>query len=162
VRDASISKAALDISVPDELDNAERIRRGAGNYAAMCATCHLTPGQESSEMFAGLYPQPPRFYLDEVIEEKRAFWVVKHGLKMTGMPAWGGSNTDDDIWSLVAFLRAMPEIEPDHYRTLVAKSDGHTHGKEKAAQMSHDNGDGHHDAEATKKMDDHNSDGHSH
>ncbi|MDH5786313.1 MAG: cytochrome c [Chromatiales bacterium] len=159
VRDASITRASDGVEVPADLGSDERIRRGAGNYQAMCAVCHLTPGQQSGELFAGLYPQPPRFAMQQSINPQRGFWVIKHGIKMTGMPAWGGSNTDDDIWSLVAFLRAMPGMDEEGYQTLVASSDGHTHGG--VATDGHDNSDGHHDIEKSAK-DEHFADGHTH
>ena len=47
------------------------------------------------------------------------FWVVKHGLKMTGMPAWGVTHDDELLWDVVAFLRKLPELTPDQYQALV-------------------------------------------
>ena len=58
-REQSVTKQATDIVPPTDLANAERIRRGAGNYEAMCVGCHLSPGAEDSEIRKGLYPVPP-------------------------------------------------------------------------------------------------------
>ena len=51
-----------------------------------------------------------------------AFWVIKHGVKMTGMPAWGASHDDDVIWSLVAFLNKLPQLSPQQYKEIVEKA----------------------------------------
>ena len=71
---------------PPNLEDPQLILKGAGQYAAMCTGCHLAPGMEDSEIRPGLYPQPPelaKLHLDP----KDAFWVIKHGIKMSAMPA---------------------------------------------------------------------------
>lgn len=137
VRDRSIAARASGIVVPG-LDDESLIRDGAGNYDAMCAGCHLQPGVERSEMSAGLYPAPPNLTRGRTDDAARAFWVIKHGIKMTGMPAWGRSMEDEYIWGMVAFLRQLPEISPEHYRELVAASGGHSHGTEEDESHGHD------------------------
>src|SRR3546814_12958820 len=70
-------------------------------YAAMCTQCHLKPGLKDSELRQGLYPLPPN--LSQVrVDPKDAFWVIKHGIKMSEMPAWGMVPGHDDptIWSM--------------------------------------------------------------
>lgn len=126
-RDRSIAARAADVVVPT-LDDESLIRSGAGNYDAMCAGCHLLPGVERSEASAGLYPAPPNLTRRRTDDAARAFWVIKHGIKMSGMPAWGRSMDDESIWGMVAFLRQLPEISPERYRELVAESGGHSHG----------------------------------
>lgn len=126
VRDRSVGARAASIAVPADLASEARIRQGAGNYDAMCTTCHLSPGLEGSELSRGLYPAPPR--LDKVkVDPAQAFWVVKHGIKASGMPAWGKSMGDAYIWNMVAFLGALPGLDAEKYRTLVAESGGHSH-----------------------------------
>jgi mono/diheme cytochrome c family protein len=51
-------------------------------------------------------------------EERRAFWIIKHGIKMSAMPAWGKTLDDTAIWELVAFVRKMPEMTPETYAEL--------------------------------------------
>jgi mono/diheme cytochrome c family protein len=94
----------------------------------MCVGCHLKPGVERSEASAGLYPAPPNLTRHRTDDAKRAFWVVKHGIKMSGMPAWGRSMEDEHIWGIVAFLRTLPDLSPERYQQLVAASGGHSHG----------------------------------
>lgn len=127
LRVRSIASRTSDITVP-ELDDEAMIRAGAGNYDAMCAGCHLEPGVASTEQSRGLYPAPPDFTKRGIDDPAAAFWTIKHGIKMTGMPAWGKSMKDDDIWGLVALLGKLWELSPDGYRELVAASGGHRHG----------------------------------
>ena len=134
LRDKSIARAAGEVAVPADLTSPERIRRGAGNYAAMCASCHLSPGEADSEIRKGLYPQPPNLaqpgprVSTAVSIDARRFWVIKHGIKGSGMPAWAlGGMGDDAIWDLTAFLAVLPGLDATAYRQQVARSDGHSH-----------------------------------
>lgn len=133
-RERSIARRSADIVAPADLADVRRIRRGAGNYAAMCAECHLAPGVEDSEIRKGLYPTPanlakPAGGADSGSTDARRFWIVKHGIKASGMPAWSkGGMEDEAIWDLTAFLKAMPDLSPAEYRSLVEASDGHSHG----------------------------------
>lgn len=126
MRDRSIEVRASRLKAPD-LKDPERIRQGAGNYDAMCVGCHLAPGMDATELSKGLYPAPPDL-TRETVEGARAFWVIKHGIKASGMPAWGNSMGDDYIWNMAAFVQALPGLTPADYRSLVASSEGHSHG----------------------------------
>jgi len=127
VRGRSISTRAADIAVP-ELDDAALIRSGAGNYSAMCVTCHLSPGISDTELSLGLYPTPPTWSELGAVNPREAFWVIKHGVKMSGMPAWGKSMDDRYIWGMVALLQQFPHMTKAHYDELVSASGGHDHG----------------------------------
>jgi mono/diheme cytochrome c family protein len=120
LRERSIEHHAKDVAVPN-LDDPQLILKGAGQYAAMCTGCHLAPGMAENEMRPGLYPKPPqlaRFRPDP----REAFWVIKHGIKMSAMPAWGASHDDATIWSMVAFLQKLPGMTPAQYKDIVAKA----------------------------------------
>lgn len=127
VRKRSVASRADDLQPPAELSDPERIRQGAGNYDAMCTGCHLSPGTGPTELSRGLYPAPPDL-TRAAPPPAEAFWVIKHGIKMTGMPAWGQSMGDEYVWGLVAFLKELPGMSPDNYRELVEASGGHQHG----------------------------------
>lgn len=121
LRERSIHVRAEHIQVPN-LDDPQLILKGAGQYAAMCTGCHLKPGVEDSELRKGMYPQPPNLAKVHV-DPQDAFWVIKHGIKMSGMPAWGMSGHDDPtIWSMVAFIRKLPGMTPQEYKAIVAKA----------------------------------------
>lgn len=132
-REQSIARRAAGIKVPDDLDDPQRVGRGAGNYDAMCVNCHLAPELPDSEIRQGLYPKPPNLSLkpDAAPSEPaaaRQFWIIKHGIKASAMPAWSKGGMDDAaIWDLVALLRKMPALSKTAYEQLVATSEGHSH-----------------------------------
>ncbi|SDS39119.1 c-type cytochrome [Pseudomonas oryzae] len=127
-RERSIAVRAAGIPVPD-LNDPELIRRGAGNYHSMCIGCHLAPGMAATELSQNLYPAPPNLaQIGANGSPSTAFWIIKHGIKATGMPAWGKSMGDEHIWGMVAFLQRLPNLDATQYRQLVAASDGHSHG----------------------------------
>lgn len=121
VRNRSIHVRSDDIKVPN-LDDPKLILKGAGQYTAMCTSCHLEPGMDNSELREGMYPQPPN--LSKVhVDPQDAFWVIKHGIKMSAMPAWGMAGHDDlTIWSMVAFIEKLPGMTPAQYKAIVAKA----------------------------------------
>ena len=107
----------------------------------MCTGCHLAPGMRDTEMRVGLYPKPPNLSEHGVHRKPaEAFWVIKHGLKMTGMPAWGATHDDQRIWSLVAFLQKLPELSASQYKEMVAEEggSGHTHDHEESSPSHSD------------------------
>jgi len=141
-RDRSIEARSKDIVVPD-LDDEALIRGGAGNYNAMCVGCHLAPGVELTELSQALYPAPPNLAKIGIdASPASAFWVIKHGIKATGMPAWGKSMGDEYIWGMVAFLSQLPKIDATQYQALVAASGGHQHGGGESQTRNHDGLDG--------------------
>ena len=138
LRDRSIAARADKLQTPDLRDEG-RIVQGAGNYDAMCAGCHLAPGVAETELSKGLYPQPPNLSKEKV-SAAAAFWVIKHGIKASGMPAWGKSMSDEYVWNLAAFLQELPKLDEKRYRELVAQSSGHSHGGGEDHPHSHHEG----------------------
>lgn len=126
LRERSIAVRANELQVPN-LDDQARIVQGAGNYAAMCAGCHLAPGMSETEMSRGLYPAPPNL-TEHGVDAAEAFWVIKHGIKASGMPAWGESMADEYIWNMAGFLQVLPTLDAAEYRAMVDSSGGHSHG----------------------------------
>ena len=120
VRDRSIAARTRNVEVPDLRDE-QLVLKGAGQYAAMCANCHLAPQQQDSEIRPGLYPKPPNLS-EQRFDPKTVFWVTKHGLKMSGMPAWGLGHDDATIWSIVAFVTKLPGLSAEHYKDMVARA----------------------------------------
>jgi mono/diheme cytochrome c family protein len=116
--DNSVRAHAKGISAP-ALEDEQMVTEGFGHYREMCVECHLAPGISSSEIRAGLMPTPPK--LQEAVKEwqpAELFWVIKNGVKMTGMPAWGPTHSDAKIWSIVAFLEKLPDMTADQYREM--------------------------------------------
>lgn len=113
-----------DAPPPEDYPTRAMIRRGAGHYETGCAYCHGSPASPRSIVVREMTPEPP--HLSERVEEWSAsdlFWIVKHGVKFTGMPAWPARSREDEIWSIVAFLEAMPELDPQEYRALAYGDD---------------------------------------
>jgi mono/diheme cytochrome c family protein/ketosteroid isomerase-like protein len=142
-RERSIAARADDVEVPASLDDAAMVRRGAGNYDGMCAKCHLAPGMEPTELSAGLSPTPPNLAKHAHDDPAEAFWVIKHGIKATGMPAWGKHMQDLYIWDVVALLRKLPSMSAEQYQAEVSASGGHSHGGGESAEHTHEEGEDH-------------------
>ncbi len=139
IREHSIATRAKDLVVPDLADPA-LIALGAEHYAAMCTGCHLAPGMRNNEMRQGLNPAPPELSQRRDRDPAETFWIIKHGIRMTGMPAWGVTHDDESIWGLVAFLQQLPTLDAAGYAAAtggapVAGEDhgGHDHGQDAAA-----------------------------
>lgn len=124
VRERSVDANGEDIEAPP-LNDPKMIAEGAEHYSAMCTGCHLAPGMRETEIRVGLNPKPPILAKFPPDSPGEGFWVVKHGIKMTGMPAWGVTHSDEEIWNIVAFLEKLPKLSPAQYRALVASAGGH-------------------------------------
>lgn len=151
MRERSIDTRAHKLQLPANLNDPARIKQGAGNYNAMCTGCHLGPGMEETELSKGLYPAPPNL-AKESVDAAEAFWVIKHGIKASGMPAWGKSMEDEYIWNMAAFLQQLPKLNAEQYQALVASSGGHSHGGGETSGHAH----------AAGEADDHHDDGDEH
>jgi len=121
LRERSVGVRARAVEVPP-LEDPKRVMAGAERYAALCVGCHLAPGVTKSDIRPGLYPHPPNLAQEDIKDTQRAFWIIKHGIKMSAMPAWGKSLDDAKVWDIVAFVRKMPEMTPETYQEL---SQGH-------------------------------------
>ncbi len=141
-RERGVERGARGIALPADLADAKLISSGAAEYAEMCASCHLAPGVKETELRAGLNPQPPDFSAAVNGTPAEQFWVIKHGIRMTGMPAWGLTHDDQRLWSLVAFLQKLPGLSASDYRALVDSAEGGHHhdeaGSEESGEHSHE------------------------
>lgn len=161
----SVRHHAKDIQAPP-LEDPDMVMDGFRHYREMCVGCHLAPGIKNSEIRQGLMPQPPK--LQDEVEEwqpNELFWVIKNGVKMTGMPAWGPTHSDDKIWAMVAFLEKLPDMTAAQYKEMdkqAGPDEAHQHGDE-AGGHHHDDGDAAHDLDHADGMDEHHDEGeHSH
>lgn len=125
----SIERRAAGI-VPPESVTPEMVAAGAGAYKSMCQHCHAGPGVERAEWAKGMRPQPP--HLPEAASHwkiEEVFWLVSHGARMTGMPAFGPTHGDEALWSIAAFVKELPGMTPERYQELgAAPGDGGSHG----------------------------------
>jgi mono/diheme cytochrome c family protein len=119
VLDRSVARRAP--KGPSPLKTDAQVRRdGLAHYKAMCLVCHGAPGIDASEIAEGLNPPAPDLTLGRV--QKRTdgeiFWIVQNGIRMTGMPAFGTTHKDEEIWKIVAFVRRLPALSPDDEKEL--------------------------------------------
>jgi len=126
----SIAARAGDVQVPD-LSEQEMRLAGINDFDSMCTACHTPPGRQPSPVAQGLNPPAPD--LGEAAREEPPevlFWATKHGIRMTGMPAWGVTHGDQDIWPVIAFLQVLPNLDGDAYKKMLEEAQGHGHHAE--------------------------------
>jgi mono/diheme cytochrome c family protein len=126
VRQASIERHATD-RAPTELNDAVTLRAGARAYSERgCVNCHGGPGVQWAKFSEGLHPDPPD--LKEVANEitpQQLFWVIKHGINMTGMPGFAAIEMpDQEIWTVVAFVKKLPSVSEDDFKAWTAPPAG--------------------------------------
>ena len=122
VRTASIDRRA-GLTAPGNLEDPEIVRAGARAFSQRgCANCHGAPGVNWQKFSEGLNPDPPD--LKDIAHERepaQLFWVVKNGIKMTGMPSFGAIGVDDrEIWSIAAFVRKLPNVSEADFKAWTA------------------------------------------
>ncbi len=105
---------------PEDQIGTARALVGAGHYDLVCRDCHGAPGIERDAVAKSLVPEPP--HILEAVRRWQAselFWIVKNGIKMTAMPAWPALHREDEVWSVVAFLTQLPDMDAAAYRRAV-------------------------------------------
>jgi mono/diheme cytochrome c family protein len=123
-----VAKAASVDQPPNFTD--DMVKDGFEHYDEMCTVCHAGPGIDQSEISKGLNPQAPD--LSDAVKDwkpRELFWIVKHGIKMTAMPSFGATHTDQEVWSIVAFIEKLSGMSADQYQQMKhdAQTDSHDH-----------------------------------
>jgi cytochrome c553 len=115
----SVATHSLLVATPPPLDDPELVRLGAGHFHVGCAPCHGAPGERSSLIVDRMLPPPPSLLgVADSWSDKELFWIVKNGIKYTGMPSWVALERDDEVWAVVAFLRALSPMTAADYRRI--------------------------------------------
>ncbi|MEZ5776937.1 MAG: c-type cytochrome [Paracoccaceae bacterium] len=99
--------------VPDTLTDPDLIELGARHYETACAFCHAAPGQRQPATAGAMVPRPP--HVTDAVSDwqpRHLFWIIREGVKMSGMPHWPAADRDDEIWSVVAYLDAVRREDP--------------------------------------------------
>lgn len=117
--DRSVTRHASGIKAPP-LDRPGMVEAGFRLYDSQCAQCHGTPGAVPGIVGKGLSPDPPDLTHDD-LKPAELFWVTKHGIRMTGMPAWSRTQSDDTLWDVVAFIQQLQTMSPDAYRAMASR-----------------------------------------
>jgi cytochrome c553 len=116
----SVATHTLGMTTP-RIDDPALVLKGGGAYDTNCRPCHGDPALRAPRVAQAMTPRPP--FLPDVLhlwKDRELFYIVKHGIKLTGMPAWPAQQRDDEVWAMVAFLRALPGLNAESYRQLVA------------------------------------------
>lgn len=112
----SVGARAEGIRAPD-LAQADRIRRGFALFREHCVQCHGAPGVAPQPFAFGLRPVPPSLVVPgKDWSAPHLYWVVKHGIRMTAMPAWEYRLGEGEMWDLTAFVKHLPAMSPADYR----------------------------------------------
>jgi mono/diheme cytochrome c family protein len=119
---ASVRRQAGAISTPP-LDEPALIRRGAAIYQSHCVACHGGPGVAQEKFGQSMQPVPgPLVDAARRWQPAEMYWIVRHGIKMSGMPAWEYHLAEEDLWATVAFLAEMPRMTPAAYSDWMAQA----------------------------------------
>lgn len=115
----SVVHESRDVRAPPDLGRAERVSGGAATFRAQCLQCHGAPGVAPEKLAFGMTPAPVNLmHTARTWKVEQVFWIVKHGAKMTGMPAWEYQLSDDQIWDVAAFVKAMAAMSPADYAAI--------------------------------------------
>ena len=105
------------------LTGSSMIVAGFRRYHETWKMCHGGPGVEKSNIGKGLYPNPPNLmHSAKKLGANRLFWVIRNGIKSTGMPGFGKTESDREIWNVVAFLEKMKNMTPQEYEAMRNRS----------------------------------------
>lgn len=111
----SVRLHARKIEEPD-LSNPQMALRGAATFHGKCVQCHGAPGVAQSDIGLSMQPLPgPLVDAQQHWQPRELYWVVRNGIKMTGMPAWQYRLEDAQIWELVAFMQQLPQLNATQY-----------------------------------------------
>jgi mono/diheme cytochrome c family protein len=118
----SVRHHARNIRAPD-LGAQQTLRRGAAIYRDHCVQCHGAPGVAQAGIGRSMQPIPgPLVDASRRWKPREMYWITRHGIKMSGMPAWEFRMPDDDIWAVVAFLGRLPALSPEDYAQAAAEA----------------------------------------
>jgi cytochrome c553 len=118
VKRRSVATHSLGAAVPP-LDDPALVLKGAGHYELGCRPCHGSPGSRPPVIPLRMTTHPPDLKAQvDRWKPRELFYIVKHGIKFTGMSAWPAAGRDDEVWAMVAFLRVLPRLDAAQYQAL--------------------------------------------
>jgi cytochrome c553 len=107
------------VTAPDDPKANEGLVSAAGLFKASCASCHGAPGVRPLPVMQAATPPAPNLSINaREWTDKQIFWILKHGVKYTGMPGWAAKDRDDEVRRMVDFVRLLPGMTPATYRSL--------------------------------------------
>jgi mono/diheme cytochrome c family protein len=102
------------------LPSPDVLAEARAHFADHCAICHANDGSGETEIGQNLYPKAPDMRLPRTqkLTDGELYYTIHNGIRLTGMPAWGADEKDDDSWKLVLFIRHLPELTPTEEREM--------------------------------------------
>lgn len=126
-KEKSVSSRAKNLTAPN-LDDETLLKTGFHHYDQMCVGCHGAPGISPSEIGEGLNPEPPDLAEAAAhMTPAELFWITQNGIKMTGMPAFGPTHSDEELWGIVAIMQKFPEMSREDYKQMKRMSENMSH-----------------------------------
>jgi mono/diheme cytochrome c family protein len=126
--EAYVAKMARKLSIPASQRDAknqfastlEVLSEARAHFADHCAICHGNDGSGKTEIGQNLYPKAPDLRQSETqnLTDGQIYYIIHNGIRLTGMPAWGGPGKDDDSWALVLFIRHLPQMTPEEKKQM--------------------------------------------
>lgn len=111
--DASVERHAPKVTNPLP-PNAENISQGLMVYSMNCAVCHGSPAKKDNVLGRSFYPPAPQFLEDAPdMPDNQNYWIIKNGVRYTGMPGWQGTLSEEETWQVITFLDNMNNLPPD-------------------------------------------------
>ena len=118
--EARVARWARSAMIPDEARAArnplpaspEVLSEARAHFADHCASCHANDGSGETKLGRSMYPRAPDMRKPETqrLTDGELFYIIENGVRLTGMPAWGGEGHEEDSWGLVHFIRRLPDL----------------------------------------------------
>lgn len=139
--ETSIQAHARGVTIPAGVDlrDPKLAERAIGHYSVACAQCHAAPGHPAAPWMV-LYPAPADLTTAETVArwtDEELYWIIKNGIKDTGMIALGPTHREPDLWAVAAFVRQLPEMTSEHYHELVSQYQAQQSQTMKASAHAH-------------------------
>lgn len=132
----SIRHHARTVVVPPDinLQDPALAQRGFGHYSVACTPCHGAPGVKPAPWMV-INPEAPLLTQTAVKwNDAELYWIIKHGIKMTGMPALGPTHRDEHLWAIAALVRQLPTLSDEEYQAMASR---HAAGQHAASHRNH-------------------------
>ena len=132
--ESSVRTHARGVQVPAGVNLQDRAlaEKAFSHYSVACTSCHGAPGVKPAQWMVINPEAPPLVETAAKWNDAELCWIIKNGIKMTGMPALGPTHRDEHLWAIAAFVRQLPTMTPDEYQAMArryeaTKSSGHQH-----------------------------------
>ena len=117
----AVRREARHLQAPTvDLDDEAVLFQAVMGFQSLCAGCHHPPGGQATDLARSLNPKPADLaYAAGVRSLEELFWVTRNGIRMSAMPAWGTTRSDEELWAIAALLTRFPTLSAERYRELL-------------------------------------------